>query len=67
MQAIAAIADRQRLETYPFYSAALNEFELRSGHRSRARQHFRSALALARNATERRFLEHRLAACDCRN
>jgi RNA polymerase sigma factor (sigma-70 family) len=55
-----AIADRERLARYPFYPAALGELELRRGDRARAREHFAAALALARNAAERRFLEKRL-------
>src|SRR5205814_6062606 len=64
LAAIAAITGRERLESYPFYAAALAEMELARGERARARDRFREALALARNPTERRFLERRLAACD---
>jgi predicted RNA polymerase sigma factor len=60
---IAAIAGRERLESYPFYAAALGELELGVGHHQAARDRFQQALALARNPTERRFLEKRLAAC----
>jgi RNA polymerase sigma factor (sigma-70 family) len=59
-----SIAGRDRLDTYPFYPAALGELELRRGEYDPARQHFRAAIALARNPMERRFLERRLAACD---
>jgi RNA polymerase sigma-70 factor (ECF subfamily) len=58
-----AIADRERLAEYPFYAAALGELELRRGRVAAAREHFSAALALARNASERRLLERRLAAC----
>jgi RNA polymerase sigma-70 factor (ECF subfamily) len=61
--AITAIADRDRLASYPFYEAALGELELRSGHRALARDHFVSAMRLARNDTERRFFERRASAC----
>jgi RNA polymerase sigma-70 factor (ECF subfamily) len=57
---IHAIADRDRLSDYPFYPAALGELELRRGNREAARKHFGAALDLARNGTERRFLEKRL-------
>jgi RNA polymerase sigma factor (sigma-70 family) len=60
---IQSIADRDRLASYPFYPAALGELELRSGRREAAQEHFRDALALARNPMERRFLEKRVAAC----
>jgi RNA polymerase sigma factor (sigma-70 family) len=60
---VAAIPSRDRLERYPFYAAALAEMELSSGRADRAQAHFQDALALARNSTERRALEKRLAAC----
>src|SRR4029077_9770251 len=63
LEQIGAITDRHRLAEYPFYSAALGELELRSGRHEVAREHFRAALALARNSMERRFLEQRVAAC----
>jgi predicted RNA polymerase sigma factor len=61
---IGAIADRDRLAAYPFYAAALGELELRRGRGGAAREHFRTALALARNPMERRFLERRVDACE---
>jgi RNA polymerase sigma-70 factor (ECF subfamily) len=61
---IRAIANAPRLATYPFYHAALGEFEFRAGRPELAREHFKAALALARSATERSFLSHRLAACE---
>jgi len=64
LEEIRSITDRYRLATYPFYHAALGEFELRSGKHEIARGHFRTALALARNPTEQRFLEQRVAACE---
>jgi RNA polymerase sigma factor (sigma-70 family) len=63
LEEIRAIADRDRLAAYPFYSAALGELELRSGKHQAAGEYFRAALALARNSMERQFLEHRLLAC----
>jgi predicted RNA polymerase sigma factor len=62
LEALRAIADLERLETYPFYPAALGELELRRGNHHAAHGHFAAALALARNPTERRFLEKRLRA-----
>ena len=64
LEEIGSIADPDRLVAYPFYSAALAEFELRRGRRERARELFRAALALARNPTEREFLDRRVAACE---
>ncbi len=63
LEALESIADRDRLTRYPFLPAAMGELELRRGHREPARAHFFAALALARNPTERRFLEKRLDAC----
>jgi len=60
LEALQAITDRERLARYPFYAAAMAEMELERGNRDAARTHFLEALALARNDTERRFLEKRL-------
>jgi RNA polymerase sigma-70 factor (ECF subfamily) len=64
LEEICKITDRDRLVTYPFYHAALGEFEFRIGRYGIAREHFCQALALARNPTERRFLENRVARCE---
>jgi RNA polymerase sigma-70 factor (ECF subfamily) len=63
LEAIRAIADRERLEAYPFYPAAVGELEMRCGRPAAAREHLRAALALARNPAERRFFEQRVSAC----
>jgi RNA polymerase sigma factor (sigma-70 family) len=60
---LRAIPDAERLARYPFYPAALGEMELRRGALAAASGHFRDALGLARNPTERHFFEQRLAAC----
>jgi RNA polymerase sigma-70 factor (ECF subfamily) len=59
LEEIGAIADVERLNSYPFYWAALGAMELRSGKSEEAREHFLAAAALARNAMERRFFEQR--------
>ena len=64
LEEIRLITDCDRLAAYPFYSAALGELELRRGRYETACEHFRSALALARNPMERRFLDRRLGACE---
>jgi RNA polymerase sigma-70 factor (ECF subfamily) len=64
---IQAIPDPDRLAAYPFYPAALGELEFRRGNDARAHEHFELALARARNPMERRFFEHRLAACGSDN
>jgi RNA polymerase sigma factor (sigma-70 family) len=64
LEEIHAIASSGRLATYPFYHAALGEFEFRSGRSEMAREHFRRALALARNPMERQFFEQRIGVCE---
>jgi RNA polymerase sigma factor (sigma-70 family) len=64
LEEIRAIINSDRLATYPFYHAALGEFEFRSGRHEIAREHFRQALALARNPMERQFLEQRVGVCE---
>lgn len=61
---IRALAGVERLAGDPFYHAALGEFELRRGNHEQAREHFRAALALARNPMERHFLDQRIAPCE---
>jgi RNA polymerase sigma-70 factor (ECF subfamily) len=63
LDALRAIEGVERLARYPFHAAALGDLELRRGDRARAAEHFRAALAVARNAAERRFLGRRLEAC----
>ncbi len=60
---LRALPGRERLAAYPFYPAAIAELELRRGERASAREHFVAAIALARNPTERHFLENRLKSC----
>jgi len=64
LEEIRTIAEGERLANYPFYHAALGEFELQSGNHEAAREHFRAALKLARNSMERRFLDQRVTACE---
>lgn len=64
LQEIKAIPDTDRLRSYPFYAATLAELELRRGHYDSASAHFQTAIALARNDMERRFLKQRLSACE---
>jgi RNA polymerase sigma factor (sigma-70 family) len=60
---VNAIQDLERLAKYPFYHAALGEFELRKGNRKVAQGLFKVALDLARNPMERQFLNQRVNAC----
>jgi RNA polymerase sigma-70 factor (ECF subfamily) len=57
---IRQITGLERLSRYPFCHAALGEFEFRLGEHRAAREHFRRALALARNPEERLFFSRRL-------
>jgi RNA polymerase sigma-70 factor (ECF subfamily) len=57
---IARIRDQERLRGYPFYFAAIGEFEARVGRVAKARDSFSKAVALARNPAEAKFLEERL-------
>jgi RNA polymerase sigma factor (sigma-70 family) len=55
------IPDLAKLEAYPFYPAAQAEFHRRAGRKHEARRYFEMALVLARNPSEVRFLERKLA------
>jgi RNA polymerase sigma-70 factor (ECF subfamily) len=63
IEELVAIADADRLANYPFYPATLGELEVARGNLQAARTHFTTALGLARNGAERRFLEKRLQNC----
>ncbi len=62
LEEISRIADAERLERYPFYWAAMGEFELRLGRYEAAGRHFQAALKLGRNEAERKFLRGRVEA-----
>jgi RNA polymerase sigma-70 factor (ECF subfamily) len=64
LEELQTIPGSERMAEYPFYAAALGELELRSGKPQLGREHFAEALALARNPTERRFLERRVRQCE---
>ena len=67
LEELRDINDSSRLERYPFYPAAIAEFELRRGDRTAAGEHFTAAAALARNPAEQRFLERRARECRTRS
>jgi RNA polymerase sigma-70 factor (ECF subfamily) len=56
-----ALSIEPKLSAYPFYAAALAEFELRLGNPSAACDHLQLAVGLARNPDERRALKRRLS------
>jgi RNA polymerase sigma-70 factor (ECF subfamily) len=62
LEEVRRITDADRLKAYPFYWAALGEFELRCKRSEAAGEYFRTALALARNEPERHFFSQRLRA-----
>ena len=64
IEQIHAIAQTERLASYPFLAAALGELELRLHHTAAAAEHFRQARKLARNPMERKFFSQRLAFAD---
>src|SRR5262245_49140607 len=64
IEEIETIPGRDSLDRYPFYPATLGDLELRCGRHEVAAGHFRDAIALARNPTERQFFEQRLRACE---
>jgi RNA polymerase sigma factor (sigma-70 family) len=63
MKAIRSIPDSSRLASYPFYSAALGEFSLRSGELALARRHFEEALGMARSGMEAAHFRQRILRC----
>ena len=63
LEEIRAIAGVDRIAEYPFYYAALGELEHRCNRQDVAREHFRAALARARNPMEQRYLQQRLDSC----
>jgi RNA polymerase sigma factor (sigma-70 family) len=63
LEELGKIVDRDRLVVYPFYFAALGEFELGMGRHGVARERFSAAAALARSPMERSFFNQRLQKC----
>ena len=64
LEEIHAIVDRDRLANYPFYFAALGEFEFRNSRYDISQEQLRKALALARNPMETEFLQKRIRTCE---
>jgi predicted RNA polymerase sigma factor len=60
---LRSIAGRERLESYPFFWAALGDLALRAGQRSRARVWLERGATTARNEAERMVFQRRLAEC----
>ncbi len=64
LDAVAAISDLGKLESYYLLYAALGEFESRRENFSVAANHYRQALKLAELASEKSFLSKRVEACE---
>jgi RNA polymerase sigma factor (sigma-70 family) len=63
IEAIDAIPEGRKLQSYHLYHAALGELAFRAGDLSAAERSFGSALQLADTRSERAFLEKRLRDC----
>ncbi|MDQ6631984.1 MAG: sigma-70 family RNA polymerase sigma factor [Verrucomicrobiota bacterium] len=64
LDAVAAIADLEKLNSYYLLYAVLGEFEARLNHLQTAAGHFQKAQQLAEIKSERIFLSKRLEACE---
>ncbi|MGH8046213.1 MAG: RNA polymerase sigma factor [Chthoniobacterales bacterium] len=67
LAAIEAIPNRDQLSTYYLFHAVLGDFEARQEHFGNAAAHFRRAIQLAEQKSEREFLARRLAECESRS
>jgi RNA polymerase sigma-70 factor (ECF subfamily) len=67
LDAITAIEELDKLESYYLLYAALGEFEERLNHREAAANHFKKALELADLKSEKTFLSKRLEASQLNN
>ncbi len=63
LDALATIADRGLLESYPFYPATLGEMHMRLGQFEVAAPYFARAIALTSSPAEQHFLQQKLSAC----
>jgi len=64
LDALKAIEDLDKLESYYLLHAAMGEFEQQLNHLPAAAAHFRKALDLAQLKSEKTFLSRKLAACE---
>ncbi len=64
LDAVAAIGDLGKLDSYYLLYAVLGEFESRLGHHEAAAKHFRKSLELAEIKSEQAFLQGRLQECE---
>lgn len=66
LEALGVLESRERLASYPFFFAALGEFQRALGRWDEAERSFQRAAALARNPAEQRFLQARADAAQNR-
>ena len=64
LRELRSIANSDRLAKYPFYQAALGEFEQQLGHPQIAREYFLLAMGLSRNSAEQEFFKRRIDAAE---
>jgi len=64
LDAVKAIRDSRKLNSYYLLYAVLGEFELRLNHRRPAVEQFRKAFELAETKSERAFLSKRMQDCE---
>lgn len=67
IEAVAAIRERQSLDSYYLLHAVLGEFEARLHHLAVAAAHFRTARQLAELKSEQAFLTKRLQVCEAKS
>jgi len=60
LEALAAVREREGIQSYYLLYAALGEFEAQLDHHQAAAAHFRKSLELAELKSERTFLSKRL-------
>lgn len=66
LEAVRAIQDIEKLDSYYLLYSVMGEFELRLDHPQVAAEHFQKALKLVELKSEQRFLSKRLEACEQR-
>jgi RNA polymerase sigma-70 factor (ECF subfamily) len=64
LEAIGAIKDREKLNSYYLFHAVLGEFEAQLNRAQAAADHFRESLRLAEIKSEKTFLSKRLQSCE---
>jgi RNA polymerase sigma-70 factor (ECF subfamily) len=66
LKELRTLRDSEKLKQYPFYPAAIGEFELLAGRPAEAAKYFKEALKLGRTKSEKNFFQSKLRACSIR-